>query len=492
MSRQTLDPKAISRPKPSVATASSEELIREVGPRLVTALFSAVKTLRLYETNNRAAQRALGDLSATIREISQVDGTVDVSHHNGFVCINETRLSVDSQQDGPFEFLVEEFLRRGVHRLEFAHGIAADELGEFLRLFLASEGATAFDTLEVGIAEQGIANVKVTRYEETETQLREVDETTYNLRLESNRVYFRTVALMGDILRTNQERQALNMRKAKRLTQRMVDIIQTDESMLVGLSSIRNFDAYTFAHSVNVCILAMLMGDRLKLPRREVAKLGVAALLHDLGKTYVPASILNCTGELSDDQWELMKYHTFFGVKELSRMKSLRDSADPMFVALQHHIHFNNNGYPRRPDGWNLRLFSRIVTIADYFDAMTAVRTYRKDPITPDRALKFILEKSGQIFDPTIAKVFVRAMGLYPVGTVVELTSGQRGVVVKQNEEARFIHRPQVEVLKEDAQTTELVDLSTDSEVAPDGRSIVRSIEDDEIGFKKHNFFLAQ
>jgi HD-GYP domain-containing protein (c-di-GMP phosphodiesterase class II) len=285
------------------------------------------------------------------------------------------------------------------------------------------------------------------------------------------------------------------VKKAKRLTQQMVDIIRTDESMLVGLASIKNFDAYTFAHSVNVCILSMLIGDRMRLDKAAIARLGVTGLFHDIGKTYIPSSILNSTGKLSPREWELMKYHTFFGVKELSRIRSLREAIDPMFVALQHHVHLNQNGYPLRPGGWSLRLFSRIVTIADYYDAMTAFRTYQKVPITPDKALRFILEKSGDIFDPFIAKVFIQAMGLYPIGTIVKLDGGETAVVVRQNADPRYIHRPVVEIVDEKAGVSaerEEVDLTERASGEYSfRRSVVRAIHDSEIAIDKRSLFIV-
>jgi HD-GYP domain-containing protein (c-di-GMP phosphodiesterase class II) len=283
------------------------------------------------------------------------------------------------------------------------------------------------------------------------------------------------------------------VRKAKRLTQQMVDLIQTDESMLLGLTSIKDFDAYTFAHCVNVCVLAMLIGDRLRLDKADIARLGLAALLHDIGKTYIPATILNSTGRLNEREWELMKYHTFFGVKELSRVNALREAVDSMFVAIQHHAQFNGNGYPQRPGGWKLRLFTRIVTVADYYDAMTAYRTYQKEPITPDQALQFIFTNAGTIFDPFIAKVFIQAMGLYPVGTIVELDHGEIGVVTRQNADNRLLHRPVVEVLHTDGggMTREIIDLS---ERDPGGsyiHTIARALHETQVDVDKRLCFLA-
>jgi HD-GYP domain-containing protein (c-di-GMP phosphodiesterase class II) len=494
-------PKARSAVPPGLAdaderTLEERERLRQLGLELVTQLFSASKTVCLYDMNNRAAQRALGELNETVQVLLEVEGRVSIRVAGELLLINDHRIGVDAQHYGPFEYVVAELKKRCVETVEFDGGVNVGELGVFLKIFYAIDPVeNAYDTLRKAMEAASISGITTTELTETEQTLKDINLETRNVREESNRVYFRTVALMGDILRTIEEKHILQVRKAKRLTQQMVDIIQMDESMLLGLTSIKNFDMYTFVHSVNVCILSMLIGDRLQLDKGDIARIGVSALFHDIGKTYIPSTILNSTGPLNEREWELMKYHTFFGVKELSRMNSLREAVDPMFVALQHHVHMNNNGYPQRPGGWDLKLFTRIVTVADYFDAMTAYRTYQKDPITPDKALRFILEKSGEIFDPFISKVFIQAMGLYPTGTIVELNTGEKAVVVRQNSDPRFLHRPVVELIDSSADPSinrEVVDLSERLSGDYDfKRSVVRTYHDSEIDVDKRAHFLT-
>ena len=475
--------------------AEDLEFLRRTGQALVAHLFSASKTVRLYDMNNRATQRVLNDVVETLRVLVEHDERAGIRAANGFLLINDHRIPLDAQHFAPFEFMVEEMTKRQVEAIEFRPGLGVDELGRFLQVFFSIDPVeSAYQELQKAMAEAGVTGVTTSEWVEQETRLTDTKREEEDLKRRSNRVYFKTVALMGDVLRTIEEKHILNVRKAKRLTQQMVDIIRTDESLLVGLTSIKNFDAYTFAHSVNVCILSMLMGDRMRLEKSEVARLGVCGLFHDIGKTYIPATIINSTGDLSPREWELMKYHTFFGVKELSRLNALRDAAEPMFVALQHHVHYNHNGYPQRPGGWKLRLFSRIVTVADYFDAMTAKRTYQKVPVTPDKALRFILENSGQIFDPFIVKVFMQAMGLYPVGSIVELDTGEIAVVIKQNANPKFIHRPLVELVEPDAEATRDREVADLSEPAADGRhyrrSVVRTIHDSQIAVDRRSIFV--
>ncbi|MCK5406915.1 MAG: hypothetical protein KAJ37_05660, partial [Candidatus Krumholzibacteria bacterium] len=164
---------------------------------------------------------------------------------------------------------------------------------------------------------------------------------------------------------------------------------------------------------------------------------------------------------------------------------------DGLFAALQHHVHYNNNGYPQKPGGWDLRLISRITTVADYYDAMTTPRIYQ-DPCTPDKTLLFILQKSGEIFDPFIAKVFIQAMGIYPIGTVVELDTGEKAAVVRQNDNRRFIHRPFVALLGTSGGAEDLIDL-TDRKHDGRGyrRTVVRAFYDKTAEIAKNQLFLT-
>jgi putative nucleotidyltransferase with HDIG domain len=456
--------------------SESARHVNRLGPSVVHYLFSAAKTVQVHDLNNRATQRVLAELMEPLAELLRIEGRVSLRVSVDFLVINEVRLTFDPQSFGPFLYLIEEMKERDVEGIDFAPGVDGEEMGRFLKVFFAGTATErTFEEVLRTLADAHVESIRIIQYVERERHLRDKEDQEKEVKQESSRVFFRTVMLMKEVLRGIEQRRAIQIHKAERLTQQMVDIIEADESILVGLTSIKKFDEYTFAHSVNVCILSMLMADRLRLYKSDIARLGVAALLHDIGKTYIPQTILNKPGKLDAKDWELMKYHTIFGVKELSRVKSLRDMADALFVALQHHVHYNMNGYPQKPNGWNLQLFTRIVTIADYYDAMTTARIYKTDPVTPDKALRFILLQSGRIFDPFIAKVFIHAMGMYPIGTVVELTTGEKAVVVRQNNQGRFIHRPVV--LPLDAIDREAGSATIDlTEPAPEGKGYKRSI----------------
>ncbi len=471
--------------------SGDDEYIRQVGNTLVHHLFTAAKTIQLHQLNNEAVQRALSDLTHVIKNIIQREGQAVLRITSEYMYMNDTRVPMDTQIAGPYLYLIDEIAKRGTESIEFHQELGLEEMGVFLQVFFRLENSEdVFEDLLAAMQEIPIQNIEVSPWIDRERTLTDTLSDQKNIRKRSREVFYRTVHMMSEILQAIENKHVIQVKKAKRLTQQMTDIIQTDESILLGLASIKDFDEYTYAHSVNVCILSMLVGDRLMFKKPDIPRLGVAALFHDIGKVHIPTAIVSSNKALSNSDWELMKYHTFFGAIELARVTSMNEIADAMFAALQHHVHYNMNGYPLKPNGWHLRLFTRIVTIADYYDAMTSSRTYRKIPVTPDRALRFILEKSGQIFDPIVAKAFIQAMGIYPIGTVVELDTGEVGVVVKQNQTCCWIHRPTVRLVSSSDSEGEVVDLTERSNGEYSfRRTVVRSIHDRDSGINKHPIF---
>lgn len=430
--------------------AETASRVNKWGQLFIRYLFSASKTVQVHDLNNQATRNVMVPLIHLLRGFVEIEGKLRVRAMNEFIYINDVRIAVDAMNFGLVLYLVENMKSRKVEQIHFTPGITARELGTFLKLFFGEVSSDdVFEELMHKVGAAGIAHIELVEWIERDRNLRTSSVEKREIRDESNRVFFRAVLFVGEVLKSIEQKRVVQVRKAERLVQQIFDILQVDDSILVGLTNIKNFDEYTFTHSVNVCILSMLMGERLHLHKSEVARLGVAALLHDIGKMHIPRSIINKPGKLSPGEWELMKYHTMFGVLELSRIKSLREISDALFVSLQHHIQYNMNGYPQRAGGWDIPLFPRIVTIADYYDAMTTARVYNRDPLTPDRALRFIFDKSGSVFDPLLAKVFIKAMGIYPNGTVVKLSDGEEAVVVGQNRNPRLMHRPVVVLLKD-------------------------------------------
>jgi hypothetical protein len=216
----------------------------------------------------------------------------------------------------------------------------------------------------------------------------------------------------------------------------------------------------------------MALGQRLGLPRAELSQLGVAAMFHDMGKTRIPKRVLWKPGRFDANEWKIMHRHPLSGARELLQYGGMSDLAiRVMLVSAEHHLRFDGSGYPKLGDDWQQGLFSRIVTICDCFDAMTASRVYMKRPFTPDGVVRYMMENSGRMFDPDLLRVFVGLVGLYPVGSMVRLESGEFGVVLEPVSNPKQVDRPRVRilVLDESGKLTpaEDRDLSAGSDVDP-------------------------
>jgi putative nucleotidyltransferase with HDIG domain len=463
--------------------------LNQLAATLSQHLFSASRTVHLHTLDNRASQNVLARLREILEQLHEVDGRAALRVSTDLLMINDQRVVVDSQSMGPVVYLVDEMKRRKVEEIDFAPGVPAQVLGRFLQVFFAdASGDDVFGAVRQAMTDAGIEGIKVVEWVERPKRLRDSSVGKKEIREESNKLYNRAVLFTGEVLRNIEQQRAIPIPKALRLTQQIVDIIQVDESILVGLASIKSHDEYTFAHSANVAVLSMLIADRIGMPRADVARVGLAALVHDIGKTHVPREVLNKETPLTDDEWSVMKEHTVFGALELSRSKALRAVSDSIFVAFQHHVRFDGDGYPQKPGRWRLIPMSRIVTVADYFDAMTTPRVYKKEPMTPDRALRFILDHSGVIFDPFIAKTFIQVMGLYPVGTVVELTDGRLAVVSHQNAKTSLMHRPIVSLIP-DGDVIDLAESDLDGNYA---LSVVRAVYDPDAEVQKAGRFVIR
>jgi HD-GYP domain-containing protein (c-di-GMP phosphodiesterase class II) len=218
--------------------------------------------------------------------------------------------------------------------------------------------------------------------------------------------------------------------KAVHLVQNMVDLIMDDDNVLLGLSTIRDYDDYTFTHSVNVAILSICLGNRIGLSRTLLGKLGLSGLFHDLGKIDVPLDILNKPGQLSEEERAELQKHSLNSVRRIIRLRASFDKkADILMPPFEHHLKFDLSGYPRTPRKKPLTLLGRIVAIADVYDAITSKRIYRASFLSPDQALGLMLKGAGTDFDPILLKVFVNMLGVYPLGTILKFEDGDIAMV---------------------------------------------------------------
>ncbi|MBE7414529.1 MAG: HD-GYP domain-containing protein [Deltaproteobacteria bacterium] len=232
--------------------------------------------------------------------------------------------------------------------------------------------------------------------------------------------------VVRDFLHNARTGKSIDSEKVLETVGRMVDSVIRNQDALTSLARLKSFDDYTFAHSVNVCILSLAVGRHLGLEKDELDQLGLGAILHDIGKMLVPGELLNKPGRLSEGEFTVMKKHTELGKDVLAGMKCVKEPA--MKVVLEHHERFDGSGYHMRLSGGGIHLYARIAGVADVYDAMTSNRVYQKGMRQED-ALKRLYHSRGSLFDPELVERLIKCLGVYPIGTCVELNTGEAAIV---------------------------------------------------------------
>jgi HD-GYP domain-containing protein (c-di-GMP phosphodiesterase class II) len=311
----------------------------------------------------------------------------------------------------------------------------------------------------------------------------------------AKRTYAQGVAATRDVINSVRLGQNPNIRKIKRVVQGIVDQILNAETSLLGLTTIRDYDDYTFTHSVNVCIFSVALGRRLGLTRLQLYDLGMAALFHDLGKSRVPLGVLNKPDMLDDTEWRMIAAHPWLGVLALFQVREQQEFPyRSMVVAYEHHMKCDLTGYPRSRRTKALTMFSKIVSVADGFDASTTRRSYQTEPMSPADTLKEMRDNPRRGMDPVVVKAFVNLLGIYPVGTLVVLDTFELAVVHAVNPAPEMMARPIVRVISDSmgnlSHPGELKDLS---EKTPDGafaRTIIKTADPERYGIRVSDYFV--
>ncbi|ADU26252.1 HD-GYP domain-containing protein [Ethanoligenens harbinense] len=232
------------------------------------------------------------------------------------------------------------------------------------------------------------------------------------------------------------------MENTKAIVRRMIEEILSHSNAMINMVDMKVFDDYTFFHSVNVTVLSLVMGVSLGFPESKLIRLGLGALLHDIGKVFIDKKILDKPGPLDDEEMEEMNKHAALGYEFLRDHSELPVTS---YVAvLQHHERYDGTGYPYGLKGEEISEFARIIAVADVYDALNSDRPYRR-AILASNAMEYIMGGSGTHFDPLCVETFVRKVAAFPLGTVVRLSNGMSAIVVRNYADCCI--RPSVRVL---------------------------------------------
>ena len=419
------------------------------GEAVVVTLHRLLRGISLYHRSNEILDRLVEDCLCTIHETFFSQDHLSLRVVRDACLCNDKRIRISTDTLVAYKTFVQAMRLRWIGRLDFSPELTARELTDFAFIFegLPDNEETNAKQLMHELERHNITSIQAQPLGAEEGELGHRDSAS--LKHQSKMVYFSTIRVAKEMLTRGIKSSDLELRKVKRLMMKTVTLIMHEESSLLGLTNIKNFDDYTFSHSVNVAIYAVAIGQRLGLPKTHLYQLGICGLFHDVGKLDVPKEILNKPGPLDNSEWDIIRTHPVHGAEVALRNRSWGElSARVMAAAFEHHIKYDHTGYPALTQPRNTSLFSRIITIADCYDALSRPRVYRSTPYVSEKILGLMLAQGGKDFDPLLVRVFINMIGVYPIGALVLLDTNQIGLVTKVPENPDFVDRPEVTLLR--------------------------------------------
>ncbi len=474
--------------------SNDEAFLRVSGTALVRGIAGAMRSIRLYPVENAVVQNALAELRELSEAIIRSDAEVQLRRSGEFLFVNGARLRLDLDNYAAFSALQGGLRAAGVGAVRWVSTPAPREWTVLLSFLSQSVtgGAPAdrFDQLLARLEQTEVRRFEIVRPEDAD----ESPEST-EAKEAAKRTYAQGVAVTRDVMNSVRMGQGMNIGRIKRVVQSLVDQILNSETSLMGLTTIRDYDDYTFTHSVNVCIFAVALGRRLGFTRLQLYDLGLAALFHDIGKSRIPIALLHKSDVLTDAEWRALTMHPWLGVLALFQLRDQQEHPyRAMIVSYEHHMKRDLTGYPRGLRTRGLSIYSKIVAVADGFDAATSQRAYQSDPMSPAAVLQEMRDNPRRGMDPVVVKAFVALLGIYPVGTLVVLDSYELAIVHAVNPVDQFLSRPLVRVISDDRGNVlhpgEVVDLAEQLADGSFRRSIIKTADPDRYGIRIGDYFL--
>ncbi len=422
--------------------------LQQLGKRLVLQLHMVLKTVRIHDPNNSALLVATENLKDSINTLWAAVGAIRFQFVDDVAYLNDVRLRLDPSSGEHVEWLRGEFTARGLGGLAFARPVDTAALREFL-VVLARPVESEEDAARL---RESLSSMKDLALDILGPRSFADDGAVEEIRIDKKtfalQTYAKALVAAGECVEAmgrGEDPLAVRL-PVVRIVQDLIDIATERVNLLLKMSAIKKADRYVASHAANTCVLSIIIGKALNIDRLLLVDLGTAAFLADLGFGLVDREILDRPAVFTDAERaevvDLMVCHvrTMLGQARISDAVIRR-----AVVAFEHHRPYRD---PVTGQVAATHLFSRIVAVADAYDALTTIRPWRPG-YGPDEALKHLTQQAGTRFDPLIVKVLVNLLGLYPLGSAVVLNSGEIAVVYHNSNDPRQYETPWVRIVRD-------------------------------------------
>jgi HD-GYP domain-containing protein (c-di-GMP phosphodiesterase class II) len=429
--------------------------LRRVAGQILSQMYLASRLHQMFSDAHENVRQAYDLLSSKLDELFSFEERFRLTVEDGYLFANDIRLRVERTAAEAYDWHLSRMADSGIASVVIKREVKPVELRKFVPIFAKANWPEGGDRPEVArdLLEQFVMNITVgmrTTREIVEDDGGKVEVSARELAVA---LWVKLHAAATELVEATRTGQRLALRRARYLIQLAVDTMLEDEASLIAMTRSKNYvpeglsvasphAAYLESHIANTCILALGLGNKIGLARRQLLDLGTAALTVDLGMIFVPREIREKPGPLTSQERAVMVRHPMHSAEALLRS----DEASAVnrlcaIVATDHHP----RGYPRLREGAKVSLLAMIVAIADAYDAMTTDRPWRRAHAHGE-ALRAIVAGEGS-HDRLLSKTFANMLGVYPAGSIVELSGGEIGVIVEQHEEAGLAARPRVKLL---------------------------------------------
>ena len=381
--------------------------------KFVQVLTAAVKGLRMYAVDHPATTKQVETLQDGLFTMLQHKKMIKMGLLEGTLFVEDHLIMQEFQAATE---LVEMLESRELAGFEFMAGLSANEIHSLLHLL--HSGSNKGQDFADALVSQGVKKIRaIAAAEDDEDEAQQ-----------PRKVYHKALKVVDQIFQDVRMGEIPSSEDAIKVVKDMAHLTMTEPHAMLALSMLKDYDNYTFTHSVNVSVLALAIGRACQLTEEQLKTLGLGGLLHDLGKLRVDVNIITKPGRLTDSEFDEIKEHPGYGAEIIKEMEGVTDEV--MQIVHGHHLRYDRTGYPSNVPGEVISPLVEMTAIADAYDAMTTLRSYQR-PFTPRKAIARLKDVRGSSLHPDYVTHFIESLGPYPVGSLVRLDNNEIGLVVK-------------------------------------------------------------